>query len=179
MRKTLWILLAALVLFTTPLPILPQANIVSSIVQRTYSTGFSIACAGAGDCVGIHLTAASSYTTIRELWISQPSSNVVVSLIRRSALDTGGTKSTMTLVKSDTNDGAANTLVDAYTAVPTPGTAVGTMLMVPVSTTSTLIRDSTISNYKAVILQGTTQEFAISVDGAATITVNIVVTESQ
>lgn len=179
MKKIIALLvLSFTLLLESPLLLNSQANTTNTIVPRTYSAGFTVACGGAGDCVGIHLTAATSYTSIRELWVSQPSAPVTISLIRRSALDTSGTKSAITLVKSDTNDATTNTLVDAYTVAPTPGAAVGTMLIVPLTTTSTLIRDSTVSNYKAVLIQGTAQEFVISVDGAATITVNLVVTEA-
>lgn len=51
-------------------------------------------------------------------------------LIRRSAVNTGGTKATaVTPVKRDLDDGAAAAAVDLYTANPSAlGTAVGTLL---------------------------------------------------
>ena len=182
MRKHLALLiLIGILLFTNSIPVFPQAYTDPSKLPRTYSAGFSIACGGAGDCVTVTLTAGgSNVTAVRELWISQPSSNVTVSLIRRSALDTGGTSTTETLVSSDTNDAAPNTIVTAYTAAPTAGstTGGGTFFSLPITTTSTLVRDSTVSNYKPFLLQGATQVYAIYVSGAATVTVNLVVVET-
>ena len=180
MKKRLTLLLlAAFMLLPGPLPVFPQAYVDPSKLPRTYSVGFSIACGGAGDCVTLNLTAGSAnVTAIREIWISQPSSQVTVALIRRSALDTGGVGTTPTLVSSDTNDAAANTVVTAYTTAPSSGTAVGTAFSLVLATTATMVRDSTVANYKPFLLQNTTQQFAIHVDGAATMNVDLVITET-
>ena len=177
-RLTL-VLLTAFMLLPGPTPVFPQAYVDPSKLPRTYSTGFTIACGGSGDCVTLNLTAGGgNVTAIREIWVSQPSNSTTVALIRRSTLDTGGTSSAPPLVASDTNDALPNTVVTAYTVAPTPGTTVGTIFSIPVASTATLIRDSTVSNYKPVLIQGTTQCLAINVNGAATMTVDIVLTET-
>jgi len=180
MKRRITFLLLALLLFVPgPVPVFPQAYVDPSRLPRTYNVGFSIACGGTGDCVTLNLTAGNgNVTAIREIWISQPSNQATVSIIRRSAFDTGGTGSAVTLVQSDTNDSTANTVVTAYTAAPTPGATVGTIFSLVVTTTSTLIRDSTVANYKPILIQGTTQQIAINVNTATTMTVNLVITET-
>ncbi len=51
----------------------------------------------------------------------------VADLVVRSTLDTGGTSTTPTAIPHASTDSAAAATLAAYTAVPTPGTAVGTL----------------------------------------------------
>lgn len=56
------------------------------------------------------------------------SSHDIVRLIRRSTANTGGTSTVLTNVPMDTNNAASTATVRSYTANPTLGTAVGTLL---------------------------------------------------
>jgi hypothetical protein len=170
-----WILLAATIIFSNPKAIFAQANTTTANPPATYSAGFSVVCAGAGDCVTVTLTAAG-VSAIRELWVESGSA-ATISIIRRTALDTGGTSSTITLVKSDTQDAAPNSIVTAYTVVPTPGASAGTAFILPLAAAATLVRDSTVANYKPFLIQSTAETYAISVSTGTTLTVNLVIAE--
>ena len=70
-------------------------------------------------------------TRIREIIISgvaTSAANVLLSLIRRSTADTGGTSTGQTMAKRDTSDAAAGTTAQLYTANPaSTGTAIATV----------------------------------------------------
>jgi hypothetical protein len=51
--------------------------------------------------------------------------NVVITVVRRSSGNTGGTSATATIAKLDKNDPAPTAVVRTYTTNPTPGTDAG------------------------------------------------------
>lgn len=80
------------------------------------------------------LTISGSATKTIRIWKihisgSNPSSNILydVYLIRRSALNTGGTPTTQTAVKHDTLNPTATAVVTSYATAPTLGASAGTL----------------------------------------------------
>src|SRR5258708_526007 len=107
--------------------------------------------------------------------VATANGNMPVQLIRRSAVDTGGTSTTPTLVKMDTNDAAASAVLTLYTANPTVGTAVGTLASTRINF-STTATGSVVANQgwdftwrgdKPIVLRGATDLLAINFNGAA------------
>jgi hypothetical protein len=101
-------------------------------------------------------------------------SNVFFQVIKRSALDTGGTSATVTAVPYDSGDAAATAVVKAYTANPTGlGTAVGNVaglnLLIPGNTTQSnqpfVMEWGTPQNTKALVLNNATENLAINLNG--------------
>lgn len=104
--------------------------------------------------------------------------------IKRSAVNTGGTSSSLTPVAFDTLDAAATATVKTYTAAPTLGAAIGTIAIVP-TTTGTLTGAPSTVNYpttsgvlaigasslvvdmrKPIILRGVAEGLALGLNGA-------------
>ena len=99
---------------------------------------------------------------------------MVWNLIRRSAVNTGGTSTAPTAMKHDTSDGAATAVMALYTVNPAGlGTAVGTVrggrLFHALATAQNdrLVFDFSTNQDKALILRGVTDILAINGGGAA------------
>ena len=146
-------------------PAAAQSLVQQSALLSTYRASFTVACGGAGDCVTI--SPVSHPVSIRQVWISKPTNAITVSLILRSTADTGGTSTTATDFPLDDSDGAGTPSVKLYTAAPTAGIAIGTLLAQPMGTGDTVVETFGTSNDKPLVLN--TQNLAISVSGAATI----------
>ena len=146
-------------------PAAAQSLVQQSALLSTYRASFTVACGGAGDCVTI--SPVSHPVSIRQIWISKPTNAITVSLILRKTADTGGTSTAGAGFPLDDSDAAATPSIKLYTVAPTAGTAIGTLMAQPLATTDTLVETLGTSNDKPAILN--TQNFAISVSGAATI----------
>lgn len=96
-----------------------------------------------------------------------------VTLIRRSAANTGGTSTAPTPIKHDTNDAAGTAALALYSANPTTlGTTVGNLgakrLFLNVSTAQEdqVVWDFSTRQDKALVLRGTSDILAINLGGA-------------
>lgn len=164
MRKSLLSLFAALLF--SPIFANAQIPIVAANPAKTYRAAFSVTCAGAGDCVTLY-----GFANVREIYISKPSAAISVTLIKRSAVDTGGTASALTAVPMNSKNSASAVTVDSYTAVPTAGTAVGDLTpAISLATTDTLIQDFGLTGGQSLALNSSSEGLAISVSGAVTLT---------
>jgi hypothetical protein len=96
---------------------------------------------------------------------------VDIQLIKRSTADTGGTSTAPTIVPYDSANAAATAVVAAYTANPTLGTAVGTLIVdsifVPLATASGTAMDYIFGNRpsQAIVLRGVAQQLAVNLNG--------------
>lgn len=114
-------------------------------------------------------------TVVTRLWISGSATAAApmkISLIKRSAAATGGTSTNPTLVSADSTDPAAQSVLNAYTANPTPGTAVGTLMNIdiPLGTATAPSNpvpiDLVMNGMKPVILRSSADVLAINLAGA-------------
>lgn len=111
-------------------------------------------------------------TEVRMFNTQTTSSNQVVLLIKRSTANTGGTSTAQTAVSMDSNDTAATATVLAYTANPTLGTTVGTILADRMffQTVATAVGDRVAYFFtdigKEPTLRGTGEVLAINLNGA-------------
>ena len=108
----------------TPFPITGQTN------DTTYSSGdVNIANTGAGDVLCI-AGSATKTVYVKRFRVSGTATSAIIttaSVIKRSALGSGGTPVTETLVPNDSANPASTATVTGYTVSPTSGAAVGTM----------------------------------------------------
>jgi hypothetical protein len=153
-----------------------QTPTTTALPLRTYRAAYSVACGGAGDCATIYYS--SKIIRVRQV-VVQPSTAITVSLIVRSAADSGGTTSTVpTAVSMDTNDIAATATLATYTGAPTAGSTVGSVALLPLAANSTWVQSFGMVNSKSLVLQSAGQGLAVNVSGAATIYVNLEWTEN-
>jgi hypothetical protein len=152
---------------------------VVKAASPTYSASF-IGAVTAAAATDIFTITGSATKTVRVTGIyltgTQTTAGVVsFQLVRRSTANTAGTSTTATAVSFDTSDSAATAVVRAYTANPTLGTTVGTLLafqkaIVPAAFGSSDVRpvfiDLTQTGLKAIVLRGTSQVLAINTNGA-------------
>lgn len=110
---------------------------ISVRVTRKFTMALSTYAAGVQSLVGVAgdnlMITGSATTTVRVKRISISSSASVsqtinVNVIKRSALDTGGTAVTLAPVPYDSLDPAPGAVVKYFTAAPTPGTQVGSVM---------------------------------------------------
>jgi hypothetical protein len=112
--------------------------------------------------------------TIKVSGLATTAGQIPVSLVRRSAVNTGGTSTNPTAIKHDINDAAATAVLALYTVNPTGlGTAVGNVgakrLFLNVSTAQEdqAVWDFSTRQDKALVLRGTTDILALNFGGAA------------
>lgn len=92
-------------------------------------------------------------------------------LVRRSTANTGGTSTAVTAVPMDSTNAAATATALAYTANPTAGTLVGALrsrkVFVGATTANSdeFISDFGTRNAQAIVLRGTSQVFAVNLNG--------------
>ncbi len=119
---------------------------------------------------------ASKVVTVKRIAVSGATLTAVgyftVNVVRLSSASSGGTSTTLVNVQMDTNDPAGTAVVNAYTAVPTMGSLVGTIATnrcLWQSTTAAaagLTRDymfefGDMPETKGIRLRGTSQEMAL------------------
>jgi len=100
--------------------------------------------------------------------------NVTVSLVKRSAADTGGTSAAITAVPDDSNYSAASSAPLSYTGTgPTVGTPVGNVdtYQLGCNATATAAPNDVYildRRLKPIVLRGTAQQLAVNFGGAIT-----------
>jgi hypothetical protein len=115
-------------------------------------------------------------TAVVRLWISGSATAAAplkVSIIKRSAANTGGTATNPSFVSADSNDKAAQSVAAAYTANPGAlGTAVGTLMTIdiPIGTATAPSNpvpiDLTMNGMKPIVLRDVSDVLAINLAGA-------------
>lgn len=97
--------------------------------------------------------------------------SLILSLIRRSAANSGGTSTAPTPQKMWTGNVAATATLALYTANPTTGSAVGTLqsVRVPLQLTAAMVPPIQLdfAETQGIVLQGTSDILAINGAGAA------------
>lgn len=101
-------------------------------------------------------------------------SEIDVLLIKRSTADSGGTATTPFQVPNDSATAAGTSVVSAYTANPTLGTAVGTIrtnklfasAVAAASAASILLFDSSTGWQRPIVLRGTAEQLCVNLNGA-------------
>jgi hypothetical protein len=97
----------------------------------------------------------------------------LLQIVKRSALDTGGTATNPAAIKHDSADAAASAVVAAYTANPTLGTAVGVIRVGFVGTGTATGLGSPFTaefgaiNDKQVILRSAAEQLAVNANAAS------------
>ena len=128
-----------------------------------YTSSFSVTVA-IGDALEFR-GSANKVMRLYELYFAKPNVNVVVTGIKRSTADTGGTSSNATVVPHDSTDPSASCILKLYTVAPSAGVAVGTIFREAVS--GALDRVSNRFDVgKGITLRGATESFAVTVDVA-------------
>ena len=146
--------------------------------RATYSASAVVTvAASATDIVTIYGSASKTVRITRiEVYGTQTTAgNGSVLLIKRSAVDTGGTSTNPTKVPHDSSDAAATATVAQYTVNPTGlGAAIGTVrtgvLAVPAAATATespepLVWEFGTRNDKPMILRGVAQGVGVNLNG--------------
>lgn len=142
---------------------------------RTFSASANITVAASATDIAILPGSASGTVFITKVIISgiqTTTGQVNVSLIKRSAADSGGTSTAMAAIPHDSADSAAGAAPLSYTANPTPGTAVGTVrqVYVPVVVSTAITQAVTVLEFgdkgKPIILNGVAQGLAVNLNGA-------------
>jgi len=152
--------------------------------KQTYSC-FATFTPVAGD-IAVLSGSASKTIRITRVEVSMSTSGTAgveaVTLVKRSAADTGGTSAAMTAVPHDSNYAAASAAPRNYTAAPTLGTAVGTIRGVQffddsnaATGANTWLWDfGTRGGAACIVLRGVAQQLAINLGGViATQTVTV------
>lgn len=97
--------------------------------------------------------------------------DVDIQLIKRSTANTAGTSTTPTIIPYDSTSNAATAVINAYTANPTVGTAVGTLavdsLWVALTTAQTGILEHNFGNRpaQAIVLRSNAEVLAVNLNG--------------
>lgn len=157
--------------------------IVASAPLDSYKATYSSAATGLVPAVlptDVVTIAGSASKTVRITRISVTLTTTAGSgiglnilLIKRSALDTGGTSATQTNVPHDSSSAASGATIKSYTANPTGlGAAVGTVRTIRyavASSNSIIIAEWDFGNRpsKAIVLRGTSENLAINANATS------------
>lgn len=169
---------------TTRLPLAANGQLAVTLsdgYKATYAAGIaSLAPAAAATDVCTITGSATKTIRVTKVYLSfiaTTAISVPVSLIRRSAANTGGTSAVLAATTHDTNSPAATASVVSYTANPTAlGALVGTVLeagKIPAPLTGgavqvTVLEFGTASN-QAIVLRGTSQILAVNLNGTTVV----------
>jgi hypothetical protein len=151
--------------------------------KASYSSTFSGASV-AGDTV---VLTGSASRTIRVTRVNlsgctiSTAAYVTVNLNKHTTADTAGTTAAMTTSLRDSNDAAASATITGYSVAPTAGTSTtAAILRIFASTTTTVGTSPQFYIFglepgsRAIVLRGTTQQFAVNF-GTAAVTCGITV----
>lgn len=133
--------------------------------MATYEAAFAVVGAASGDVVEI-IGSATTIVLVLEVDIMEPSTQRLFTFVKRSTAATGGTSANATLVPLDSTDAAATAVVKNYSADPTEGAAVGTILRKTLGTAQTIQQNWVDGGGEPVVLRGVAQTLCINVDGA-------------
>jgi hypothetical protein len=143
--------------------------------RPTFSAGVVAAAGVVGDTL---VLTGSASRTIRVTRIAITGNATVaadldITLVKRSAIDTGGTSSAVTIAAHDSSDTATATLA-LYTVAPTAGTSAGIIRAAKVfastPATAPVIQQWTFGDgpKRALVLRGITQQLAIAFSAVLT-----------
>lgn len=153
----------------------------STSLPATYRSTFSVAAAGAGQFLVLENPAGSGKVLrFVEQLLSKPTVTIGWSTVKQSTSTTGGTSAAVAAVPLDSADAAAVGTVLQYTAVPTPGAAIGTVWRLPSVTAADTFVDTPGDplNQKPIVLRPG-ESVALVTTAAATIVGLIEWTESD
>lgn len=146
----------------------------SAVANSTTTATFT---AASGDIAVLPGSATKTIRVTRvEVTLSTTGTAAIetVSLIKRSAADTGGTSSAMTIVPHDANFSGASAAPLIYTATPTPGAAVGFIRVTQFNDQSASLPGAATwiwtfgdgrGGAGSIVLRGTAQELCINLAG--------------
>lgn len=149
---------------------MPLATSNVSVQPRatTYRATFNVT-AVAGQAVVIS-GSASKTVYIKEIFFTKPSGAVILTGVKQSTATTGGTSTAVTAVPLDSANAAATASTLQYTAAPTPGTSVGEVFRDSVATTDrVLYQFATDVDGQRLVLRGTAQQLALTLDAGASV----------
>ena len=134
----------------------------------TYRVAFSLV-AAAGHAVEI-IGSATRDVRVTLIEVGKPSVETVVTFVKQSVADTGGTSTSPTIAPLESSSPAATAAVKAYTAAPTAGTSVGTIYAMTLGTGDVAIEDfgRDVRHVREVILRGAAQTLAVNLATGAT-----------
>lgn len=140
LSRVLSIALASAVLLGSIAQAQPSATVLSSPTQlRSYRAAVTALVPAASATDIFTIAGASGKTiTVRTLHCdgsADGAQGVVLSVVKRSTLDTGGTSTAPTAIQLNPVQAAASATLKAYTANPTLGTAVATLAVGIMATT--------------------------------------------
>lgn len=142
---------------------------------KTYSCSVNVAAAAAATDIAIINGSASATVYVTKVVISGIQTTAGLNdilLVKRSTANSGGTSAGGTVIGHDANDPAAGAAVLAYTANPTPGTAVGNIRRnyQPIGGATSVVNPVVEYNFgdkgKAIVLRGVAQGLAVNLNGA-------------
>ena len=174
---------AAVALLLAAAPAIAQVpSYQSPPLQRpTYAAsavGLAVPQTGAGDAVCLY-GAANKTVRVKRIAISGTDSTAQtanVTLVKRSAANTGGTSTTPTIAGLDSSNSASAAVLRAYTGIPTPGAAVATVrsqsLPLPAASSATqyppVIRNFGETNSQDLILRSAAEGVCVNFPAAFT-----------
>lgn len=151
----------------------------------TYSTAASVAPPAAATDVFEIRGSATKTIKVRKVIltaISNPATILIVTLVKRSTANTGGTAVTATPVPNDSNNAAATATVKYYSVNPTVGTSVGAVRAEVFQTTvgSTPTQELTFDfggvQDQPITLRGTAESLCLNLNGATVVAGNFQIT---
>lgn len=150
---------------TTPKVISTYSASAVAVVPAAAATDVFTIIGSASKTVRIRRISASVTTT------AGSGLALTVQLIKRSTANTGGTSTTPTVVPYDSTNAAATAVVRNYTANPTLGTAVGTVVSrrARAATTGTEVPEAVWifgGDTQPIVLNGVAQQLSINFNGA-------------
>lgn len=151
-------------------------NIIRSYEKhaKTYSASANIAAAASATDIAILPGNATTTVYVTKVIITgvQTTAGLAdIQLVKRSTANSGGTSTAMTSVPHDSTDAAASSAPLAYTANPTPGTAVGSVRRgyQPIAGATSVVNPLVVYDFgdkgRPIILRGTAQGLAVNLNG--------------
>lgn len=116
---------------------------------------------------------------VRGVFVSKPTVQTTVRLIKNRTASSGGTSTNATIVPLDSTHAAAGTTVKIFTAAPTAGTAVGDIAEFILETTDWMWFGFGEHGEPPLVLKGSSETLAVNFGTAATIDGYIAWSEEQ
>jgi hypothetical protein len=140
---------------------------------ESYRATASVVVAGAGLAISI-AGSATKTIEVTQLIIAKPSVDVTVEIKKHSAVHSGGTSGAITAIPLDSQNAAATGTVLGWTAVPTAGTAVGSLFVATtLLTTEVLYEDFQRRGISGVVLRGAAESLTVLLGAAATVKLTV------
>lgn len=151
------------------LPPPPRAGFRANIAVVAGGSGFAVELVpGAGIRCFVH-----------SVFLTKPTVSITTNLIKNSTASTGGTSTNGAKIPTDSQKPASGTLVKLFTAIPTAGTAVGTLALCVLDPTDWMQFIFGADGEPPLVLHGPSETLAVNVSAAATIAGFIAWSEEQ